>query len=88
MERVGDLEISSRVSETRTNGNEPYRPQSEPERRAERLGFALRGLAADLADERRKAAQLRREVAELRTRLENRAGDAQLRPRPPEGGLR
>ena len=81
-------EISSLLSETRTTGNEPYRPQSEPERRAERLGFALRGLAADLADERHKVAQLRREVAELRTRLEHHSVDAQRRPRPPEGGLR
>ena len=88
MERVGDVEISSRVSETGTNGNVPYRPQSEPERRVERLGFALRGLAADLAEERRKAAKLRREVAELRTRLEHPAVDAQRRPRPPERGLR
>ena len=37
--------------------------------RAERLGFALRGLAAELVDERRKVAELRREVAELRVRL-------------------
>ena len=79
---------ASPVGETRTNGNETYRPQSEPERRAERLGFALRGLAAELAEERRKVAQLRRAVAELRARLENPAVDAQWRPRPPEGGLR
>ena len=81
-------EISSQVSETGTSGNVPYRPPSEFEGRAERLGFALRRLAADLAEERRKGAQLRREVAELRTRLEHPAVDPQRRPRPPEGGLR
>jgi hypothetical protein len=41
-----------------TTGNEPYRPQSEPEFRVERLGFALRGIAADLVVERRKIARL------------------------------
>jgi uncharacterized coiled-coil protein SlyX len=45
--------------------------RTESELRAERLGFALRSLAADLADERRKVAQLRREIAELRSRLES-----------------
>ena len=33
------------------------------------VGAALRGLAAELLDERRKVAELRREIAELRARL-------------------
>jgi hypothetical protein len=41
---------------------------TKAELRAKRLGFALRDLAADLVEERRKVAQLRREVAELRSR--------------------
>ena len=36
----------------------------------ERLGSALRGLAMELVDERRKVAQLRREIAELKAQLE------------------
>ena len=44
-------------------------PTSEPEFRAERLGMALRGLAAELVNERRKVARLRREVAELQSQL-------------------
>ncbi len=44
-------------------------PQTKGEVRAERLGFALRSLAADLVDERRKVAHLTREVAELRAQL-------------------
>jgi hypothetical protein len=46
-------------------------PPTGPERRAERLGFALRGLAAELVDERRKVAQLRQQVAELQAQLES-----------------
>ena len=46
-------------------------PRTEPEFRAERLGYALRSLAAELVDERHKVAQLRREVAELRARLKS-----------------
>lgn len=49
----------------------PNLPRTEPEFRAERLGHALRSLAADLVDERRKVAELRREVAGLRARLES-----------------
>lgn len=45
-------------------------PRTDPGFRAERLGTALRGLAAELVDERRKVAQLRQEVAELRSMLE------------------
>jgi hypothetical protein len=48
---------------------EPDLPRTEPELRAQRLGFALRGLAAELVDERRLVAQLRRELAELTARL-------------------
>ena len=49
----------------------PNLPGTEPEFRAQRLGYALRGLAADLVDERHKVAALRREVAELRARLKS-----------------
>ena len=52
-----------------TPGDVPALPRTEPEIRAQRLGHALRGLAADLVDERHKVAALRREVAELRARL-------------------
>jgi hypothetical protein len=49
--------------------------------RAERLGSALRGLAAELVDERRKVAELRREVAVLKSRLAS-ARRAGLSSRP------
>ena len=45
-------------------------PRTESELRAERLGYALRSLARELVDERQKVSELRREVAELRSRLE------------------
>ena len=51
--------------------DEPDLPPTVPELRAERLGFALRGLAAELVDERRKVAQLRQQVAELQAQLES-----------------
>lgn len=51
--------------------DEPDPPRTEREVRAERLGHALRGLAAELVDERRKVAELRREVAQLRSQLES-----------------
>jgi uncharacterized coiled-coil protein SlyX len=54
-----------------TPTDEPDLPPTGPELRAERLGFALRGLAAELVDERRKVAQLREQVAELQARLES-----------------
>jgi hypothetical protein len=54
-----------------TPGDEPDPPRTDSEFRAERLGFALRSLARELVDERRKVAALRREVAELRSRLES-----------------
>ena len=47
-------------------------PRTEPEFRAQRLGFALRSLAAELVDERRTVARLQREIAELKARLESR----------------
>ena len=46
-------------------------PSAGPELRAQRLGSALRNLATDLVDERRKVARLRREIAALRARLES-----------------
>jgi uncharacterized coiled-coil protein SlyX len=55
-----------------TPDHEPVLPRTEPEFRAERLGFALRGLAAELAAERRTVAQLRREIADLVAQLESR----------------
>lgn len=48
---------------------EPDLPRTGPELRAQRLGSALRNLAAELVDERRKVARLRREIAELTARL-------------------
>ena len=44
--------------------------RTEPELRAQQLGSALRGLATELVDERRKVAELRLRVAELSRRLE------------------
>jgi hypothetical protein len=52
-----------------TTGDGPDLPRTEPELRAERLSFALRSLAAELVDERRKVAELRRVVAELRAEV-------------------
>ena len=51
-------------------GDAPATPPTAPELRVQRLGSALRGLAAELVDERRKVAQLRREIVDLRARLE------------------
>ena len=48
------------------------RPRTQTEARAERLGTALRALAAELVDERRKVAELRREIAMLRAQLASR----------------
>ena len=54
-----------------TPDDEPELPRvGSEEQRAQRLGFALRGLAAELVDERRKVVQLRREVSDLKARLE------------------
>ena len=44
-------------------------PRTDTEFRAERLGMALRGLAAELVAERQKVAELRREIAGLRAQL-------------------
>ena len=52
-----------------TSDDEPGLPRLGSELRAERLGFALRSIAVELVDERRKVAQLRREVADLKARL-------------------
>ena len=54
-----------------TPSDAPSLPRTEPEFRAQRLGYALRGLAADLVEERHKVAALRREVTELRARLKS-----------------
>ena len=55
-----------------TQDDRPYVPSAGRERRAQRLGFALRSLAAELVEERRKVAELRREVQALRMRLDAR----------------
>jgi uncharacterized membrane protein len=48
-----------------------HQPSTGSELRAQRLGSALRKLAADLVDERRKVARLRREIADLRAQLKS-----------------
>jgi uncharacterized protein involved in exopolysaccharide biosynthesis len=66
-------------------------PRTAQELRAQRLGFALRSLAAELVDERRKVAWLRREIADLTreiaeptARLECRAPSTEIAlARPP-----
>ena len=45
-------------------------PRTEPEFRAQRLGFALNSLAAELVSERQKVAQLRKELEQLKARLD------------------
>lgn len=60
-----------------THHHHPDLPITEPEFRAQRLGFALNSLAAELVAERRKVAQLRKELGQLKARLESR--------RPTEG---
>jgi hypothetical protein len=65
-----------------TPTDEPDRPPTGPELRAERLGFALRGLAAELIDERRKVAQLRQQVAELQAQLDGAEADRASNPKP------
>jgi len=54
-----------------TPTHEPDVPRTRPEICAERLGFALRELAAELVDERRKVAQLRHQVADLQAEIES-----------------
>ena len=54
-----------------TPTDEPDLPPTGPELRAERLGFALRALAAELVEERRNVAQLRQQVAKLEAQLES-----------------
>jgi outer membrane protein TolC len=65
-----------------TPTDEPDLPPTGPELRAERLGFALRGLAAELVEERRKVAQLRQQVAELQARLDVAEADRASNPKP------
>ena len=60
-------------------------PSTTPELRSQRLGFALRGLAAELVDERRKVAQLRHQVADLQAQLEALTGRHSEPPRPDLG---
>ena len=64
-----------------TPTDEPDLPPTGPELRAERLGFALRGLAAELVDERRKVAQLRQQV-ELQAQLDVAEADRASNPKP------
>jgi hypothetical protein len=71
------LAILQRTGPLRRSAASPRLPTTEPEFPAERLGMALRGLAAELVDERRKVAQLRQEVAQLRSLLES---ETQTRP--------
>jgi hypothetical protein len=71
------LAILQRPASVRPSAQSLGPPTTDPEFRAERLGMALRGLAAELVDERRKVAQLRQEVAELRSVLES---DTQTQP--------
>ena len=47
-------------------------PRTEPEFRAQRLGFALSSLAAELVTERRKVMQLKKELEQLKARLASR----------------
>jgi hypothetical protein len=49
---------------------------SEPDSKAQRLGYALRSLAAELVTERQRTAALERENAELKARLEALGGRA------------
>jgi hypothetical protein len=48
----------------------------EPDSKAQRLGYALRSLAAELVTERQRTAALERENAELKARLEALGGRA------------
>jgi hypothetical protein len=67
-----------------TSEDDPATPTTQSEVRAQRLGSALRGLAAELVDERRKVAQLRREIADLKTQLAA-FESARPDPRDPDG---
>ncbi|MDA0167395.1 hypothetical protein OM076_44460 [Solirubrobacter ginsenosidimutans] len=67
-----------------TSEDDPATPTTPSEVRAQRLGSALRGLAAELVDERRKVAQLRREIADLKARLKT-LETARPGPRDPDG---
>jgi hypothetical protein len=71
------LALLQRTASARPSAPSLGLPTTDPEFRGERLGTALRGLAAELVDERRKVAQLRQEVAQLRSLLES---ETQTRP--------
>ena len=65
-----------------TPTDEPDPPPTGQELRAERLGFALRVLATELVDERRKVAQLRQQVANLQAQLDVAEADRASNPKP------
>jgi hypothetical protein len=65
-----------------TPENDPATPPRQSELRAQRLGSALRGLAAELVDERRKVAGLRREIADLKAQLGAVESSRSDRPEP------
>jgi len=67
-----------------TADDDPATPATDRELRAQRLGSALRGLAAELVEERRKVAQLRPEITELKARLGPSESD-RPGPRDPAG---
>ena len=68
-----------------THQHHPDLPRTEPEFRAQRLGFALNGLAAELVAERRKVAELRKELGQLEAQLESRR-PTEGRDRPESAG--
>ena len=72
-----------------TSEQPPGLPRTDLDVRALRLGTALRGLAADLITERRKVAELRREIAQLKAQLEVRPGTHSTTPanQMPRGSL-
>lgn len=65
-------ELGRTVRPSLTSKEQLGLPGTDFELRAERLGTALRGLAAQLVDERRRVAELRRENRELKAQLERR----------------
>ena len=59
----------------------------EIELRTDRPGTVLRGLAAELVDERRTVAELRHEVTQLKARLESRQPTQEDEPARRSGAL-